>query len=61
MIRPDLANAVKAGWAYATDADLSAPPDCISIVCDEAAQRYTRTDRQRAFAQAAIAAVTHRN
>jgi len=61
MPRPDIVDAINAGWEWVDAADLPAPPDCVSVVCDEAADRDARIERQRAFAMAAMAAVMRRN
>jgi hypothetical protein len=61
MPRPDIVDAINAGWDYVDGADLPAPPECVSVVCDEAADRYARIERQRAFVMAAMAAITQRN
>jgi hypothetical protein len=59
MIRPDIAEAVREGWQWAEEAEMEG--DYFTRVCDEAQARYTRVDRQRAFAKAAMAARIHRN
>jgi len=61
MIRPDLVEAVNAGWKYVENTDSPSRPECVHVICDEAAARYTRIERQRAFAKAAMAAVIHQN
>jgi len=61
MPRPDIVDAINAGWKWVDGADLPTPPGCVSVVCDEAAERYARIERQRAFAMAATAAITRRN
>jgi len=61
MIRPDLVEAVNAGWEFVGNTDLPPRPECVHVICDEAAARYTRRERQRTFARAAIAAVIHQN
>jgi hypothetical protein len=59
MIRPDIAAAVREGWEWAEGTAMEG--DYFTRVCDEAQRRYTRIDRQRAFAKAAMAARIHRN
>lgn len=59
MIRPDIAAAVREGWEWAEGACMD--EGYLRRVCDEARDRYTRIDRQRAFAKAAMAARIHRN
>jgi hypothetical protein len=61
MIRPDLAHAVREGWRWAKEHNLTTGSSCIKEVSDEARRRYTRLDRCRAFAKAAMACAIHRN
>jgi len=53
-IRPDIALVMKAGWHWASRHSDPGLDERLKVVCAQATLRYTRHERKKAFAQAAL-------